>query len=275
MLWLLALIVLAVLAATAPQPSPDVPYRVRLKNVRLVAAGYPVGGPDTTANPLGEWAGIYYFTLWQKDSGRDGLPIWEVVNRQFTIEPLAIAEALAADPLFDCSVHTTPAVCRRWVKALEHGAGRRGRTLLWNAHVTALAHALEVHRDELAATGVQQAELRFWRGRTCLVFQLQRVGFPMIAESIRPIIGELEPQCSPLGSAGCRVRDLEPLERRAYVRMMLRWGATPERLERCAAGSWQPRSRRFLAAAAGSTTRGARAATADRRGALARTSDRR
>jgi hypothetical protein len=215
----------------------EIPYPERLLRVQALSEEFKLRGPAPTQNSLGSWAGIYYFTQWQLDSGRDHLLIWELINQEFTIKPFELAQELSLDPDLECEHRPSPQVCEKWLRLFRESrrqpGSRKGERWLWNSHMAALTDSILRHREELEQAPMPEEERRFWRGRTCTIYGLNRINYPTSAEFIIPIVKNLEPPCAPLGAAHCQVEDLRPLERRRYVQQMIKLGWERSSLDRC------------------------------------------
>jgi hypothetical protein len=216
----LALVAAAVVAAAgsaaALAASADPPYAKRLQILEALAARYP-GGVETGAllGKYGLWAGIVVQTTWQKNSRRDRIPLWSIVNRHLSVEPSGYAALLEkagprADPRALCASSRPPDVCEAWMRYLI-GAKQGLPTptllqLLWHAHTTAIAYALRSQRQQFDGVRTTTLERNFWGSWIEIVFLLEAARFPTDALTSVRASRLLMPPCSPLGVPGCRLR---------------------------------------------------------------------
>jgi hypothetical protein len=203
------------LAATAS----DTPYAKRLQILEALAARYP--GRVEPSQPLGKyglWAGILVQTTWQRDSHRDRIPLWSLMNQHLSVEPTTYATELerargVRDPQALCasSPSTSPAgVCEAWMRYLIGAKqGLPAPTLLrllWRAHTTAIAYALGAQRQAFERVRTTTLERNFWGGWVEIVFLLDAAHFPTDAVTSVRASKLLMPPCSPLGTPGCQLR---------------------------------------------------------------------
>jgi hypothetical protein len=198
-----------------------IPYPVRFSLVEQLSKKYPLHfGKDAK----GYWAGIYYFSKWQYNSGRDVLPIWEKVNRSFTVNPYLISlfsKDSAEIPFINKAVEAD------WNKVFDKNRNqRKDLKILWTAHANALADGMQRMEKELDSLHVPEEEIRFWRGRVKVIFFLSRVNFPTIKNVVVPIINLLEPRCSPIGCKDCKVNNMNSGVRESYLRLLMWLGKT-------------------------------------------------
>jgi hypothetical protein len=206
-------------------------YQERLKLTEGLAVEYP--GDVSPGDALGEfglWAGIIVQTRWQEESGRDELPLWNLINVALSVEPSRYAAELTdepsdADPTALCSAsaygrdHPTRAsdgpdvdrsdVCEAWMRYfaahLEGATTADLQELLWNAHTAAIVHGVREHRAEIEAAAVPDLERNFWASWFELVFLLDAVDFSTAGAASVPASAVLMPRCAPLGDPGCEL----------------------------------------------------------------------
>lgn len=198
-----------------------IPYHSRLLMVEQLSKQYALpAGKDEK----GYWSGIYYFSKWQFDSGRDLLPIWERVNRSFTMNPYLLSQFLKKDSAFTV-LPMHPGVKAKWNKIFTQEARKKQcLQLLWKAHAAALAEGMQNMEKEVENLDIPEDEIRFWRGRVKVIFFLGNLNFPTVKKFIVPIINVLEPPCSPLGLPGCEIRDMNTGIRKLYVQLLRHLG---------------------------------------------------
>lgn len=164
---------------------------------------------------LGLFAGVYLQTRWQRDSGRDEVPHWSLVNQGLTLgahayaleyladpdQPPAESAYVRAHPTRDpaCAPVTQADTCRAWkayFRAAMAGARKSElRRLLWRAHTTTIRHALWQYEAELARADVPAAEVRFWRTWINVVFGMERPAPPTTDVVLRPLLALAMPGC--------------------------------------------------------------------------------
>lgn len=226
----------------------DESYEIRLSAVRKIAQRFPglidVAGHEHRG--LGLWAGIYLQTKWQKESGRERLHLWHVVNANLTLVPLAYCEEYLLDPALahDESpyVRSHPAhdvTCRAWknyFKAQDEALSlrrskrrsERAKGLLrmrfsvprkfWRAHNASIAQAFWQHHDEFTASPLPKEELAFWSGWIRLLIFCEKISPPTTDLVLMPFLNAVMPPTSPLGE-DWRIKD-QPLFRRTFLKMV-------------------------------------------------------
>jgi len=185
-------------------------YDQRLQAVRELGRMFPgyQSRLGYTNRRLGLFAGIYLQTRWQRNTGRDEVPHWSLVNQGLTLaahayalEYLAEPDArdedsryVAAHPTRDAARApvTQVDVCRAW-KAYFHAAATGARKaelrrLLWRAHTIAIRHAVWHFEPELARADVPAAEVGFWRRWVTLVLGMERPAPPTTDLVLRPLL---------------------------------------------------------------------------------------
>src|SRR5947209_18012994 len=95
---LLGLGMLVAVAAACGGMQGGVPYSARIQRAEALARRYP-----GASGRYGLWAGIIVQTRWQRDSGRDRIPLWSLVNFELSVAPSR------------CASHRSPA-CRAWIR---------------------------------------------------------------------------------------------------------------------------------------------------------------
>ena len=209
-------VVVAAAAAGVALPDSAQPYAQRLQILEALSARYP--GQVERGSPLGRfglWAGIVVQTTWQKDSGRDRIALWSLVNRHLSVEPSMYAALLEKagsnrDPRSLCATTRPADVCEGWLRYLI--SARQGLPaptllrLLWQAHTAAIVYGLRSQRHLLDRVRTTTLERNFWGSWIEIVFLLEAERFPTDATTSMRASKLLMPPCSPLGSPGCRLR---------------------------------------------------------------------
>jgi hypothetical protein len=196
----------------------DTPYAKRLQILEALATRYP--GHLEPSQPLGKyglWAGILVQTTWQKNSHRDRIPLWSIMNQHLSVEPTTYATELelagkVRDPHVLCASRPSAnsTVCEAWMRYLigaKQGlAAPTLLRLLWHAHTTAIVYALRTQRQAFDRVRTTTLERRFWASWIEIVFLLEASQFPTDAATSVRASRLLMPPCSPLGTPGCRLR---------------------------------------------------------------------
>ena len=221
-------------SSSVPVPDPEriVSYDERLDLALALGARHP--GKVAPGAPLAEyglWAGIFVQSSWQKDSGREDNPLWNLMNASLTVEPsIYAAELEAAAPGADAEAlcgssayvlaHPTPAVpgpsidradqCEAWMRYFLGGSQGLPATtlqsLMWDAHSASLMHTARVDREALDRAGAQAPlEYNFWTSWMELTILLDAIDFPTSGAETAPVARDLMPRCSPLGAPGCQL----------------------------------------------------------------------
>jgi hypothetical protein len=219
-------------SASAPDRDRIVSYDERLGLVEALGARYP--GKVTPGAILAEdglWAGIFVQSRWQRDSGREDAPLWNLLNASLTVEPsIYAAELQAAAPGADAGAlcgssayvlaHPTPAVpgpsidradqCEAWMGYFL--GSRQGlpattlQSLIWDAHTASIMHTARVDREALDRAGAgAPLEYNFWAGWMEITILLDAIDFPTSGAETLPVARDLMPPCSPLGTPGCQL----------------------------------------------------------------------
>jgi hypothetical protein len=168
-------------------------------------------------------------TKWQYDSGRDEIPLWNLVNFGLAVEPAAYAAERARakgarDPATLCAAsafvkaNPTPltvgpavdrtAVCEAWMRffdAEQQGAPSADlQRLEWEAHTAAVVHSLRVYGGAFERPDAStELERNFWSSWSELVIVLGAMNYPTDGASTQRVSKVIMPPCSPLGGAGC------------------------------------------------------------------------
>jgi hypothetical protein len=226
-------------SASAPDRDRIVSYDERLDLVEALGARYPGKvAPGAILAEDGLWAGIFVQSRWQRDSGRENVPLWNLLNASLTVEPsIYAAELEAAAPGADAEAlcgssayvlaHPTPAVpgpsidrtsqCEAWMRYFL--GSRQGlpattlQSLIWDAHTASLMHTARVDREALDRAGAgAPLEYNFWASWMEITILLDAIDFPTSGAETAPVARDLMPPCSPLGTPGCQltVADLGP-----------------------------------------------------------------
>jgi hypothetical protein len=205
--------------AAAAATGGDTPYAKRLQILEALAARYP--GHVDPSQPLGRygfWAGIVVQTTWQKDSHRDRIPLWSLMNQHLSVEPTTYATELeragrVRDPHALCMSSPSKSlagVCEAWMRYLigaEQGLPAPTLLrLLWRAHTTAIVYALDTQRQAFDRVRTTTLERNFWGSWIEIVFLLEAARFPTDAVTSVRASKLLMPPCSPLGAPGCQLR---------------------------------------------------------------------
>jgi len=211
----LAVVVVVAAGGVALADSADPPYAKRLQILEALAARYP--GHVERGSPIGRyglWAGIVMQTTWQKNSGRDRIGLWSLVNRHLSVEPSTYAGLLEKagsnrDPRVLCASTHPADVCEAWLRYLV--AAKQGLPaptllrLLWHAHTTAIVYGLRAQRQLFDRVRTTTLERNFWGSWIEIVFLLEAAHFPTDAATSVRASKLLMPPCSPLGTPGCRL----------------------------------------------------------------------
>jgi len=198
---------------------PDYEERLRaIQEVALELPGFtvPIGRQE---QELGLWAGIFIQTTWQRDSGRDLLPVWHLINEKLTLEPKRYFDEYQKNRMqIDASdIHTegpvTEAHARsawmNYFRTAEHWKHTATRLpffiekydlsrKMWCAHTTAMRWGLTQHRQTLRAQDVPLAERSFWRGWVRFVLWHEKIAPPTVDFVMRPFLTRTMPMHSPL-----------------------------------------------------------------------------
>lgn len=228
--------VLAVAAALPMNASAGTSsYDERLARLAALGSRFPGDAP-----PPGLFGGLIVQTRWQRDSGRDDVPLWSIVNDSLTNQPADIAArydaAAARDRSHVCDGEPAGApagpvdACRAWVAYFgasdAYRAGeplpfvRRGiatyhrphdvlQSLLWSAHSTSIAARVAERRADLeaGARGVP-VEFRFWANWIDVVYAVEAANVPSSLPPDTQTTGTFLPGCAPLGTPGCDLGSL-------------------------------------------------------------------
>ncbi len=180
---------LVAVAAACGGTQVGVPYSARIQRAEALARRYP-GAPGR----YGLWAGIIVQTHWQRDSRRDRIPLWSLVNFELSVAPSS------------CASHRSSA-CRAWIRYFRaERQGLRGPALqrvIWSAHTAAIVDGLRTNRRTLAGTRTTTLERNFWASWIEVVFVLAALNFPTDSAAAVPASNLLMPRCSPLGARAC------------------------------------------------------------------------
>jgi hypothetical protein len=207
-------------------------YEERLRAIREVARRFP-GRADADCG-LGLWAGVYLQTKWQKDSGREDLRVWNLVNANLTVAPLAYAReysrnsALKPNELsgakvwkdfFGCQ-DSAAALCRSDRRADRIRGILRMRFIVprkfWRAHNASIALAVREHFEIFRDAPPPKEELAFWSGWIRFLVFCEMISPPTTDFVLRRFLTAAMPPTSPLGGAGDRIQD-QPLLRRVFL----------------------------------------------------------
>ena len=186
---LLGLGMLVAVTAACGGTQGRVSYSARIQKAEALARRYP-GAPGR----YGLWAGIIVQTRWQRDSRRDRIPLWSLVNFELSVAPSS------------CASLRSPA-CRAWIRYFRaERQGLRGPALqrvIWSAHTAAIVDGLRANRRALAGTRTTTLERNFWASWIEVVFVLAALNFPTDSAAAVPASNLLMPRCSPLGARAC------------------------------------------------------------------------
>lgn len=207
-------------------------YDCRLDAVRRLGELFPGyrSGLGHEHRRLGLFAGIYLQTRWQRNTGRDALPHWFLVNQGLTLAAYAYALEYLADPDQPCARSryvgdhptrdaanapvTQVDTCRAWKAYFRAATARRPRSelrrLLWRAHTTSIRHALWQYEAEFDRADVPASELTFWRVWIKVVLAMERPAPATTDWVLGPLLSLSMPAGAPLGSSR-RGRRMRPL----------------------------------------------------------------
>ena len=248
---LILLFSLTVQAAGIPTRSPhagtiQLPYEDRLQNLLEMAEVVPgYSEMSFQGRNLGALGGLYVQTEWQLKTGRNNIPAWRYFNFHLVVEPHTFFQDYLKDgPKDACSKYRTEVIhknkisreraCRAWVRyfaftdnrihldeptlALKHKANE----ILWKAHDVAIDHALQKY-PRVFTDMVNPVERDYLKGWFKFVHVLAKTDMPTSELFIRLLAKPSSPQCAPLGTPGCELKDL-PVSSRIFVKQMIEFG---------------------------------------------------
>jgi hypothetical protein len=231
---LLVLIVAVATALSVPAVSvgaAELTYPQRLTVAKRLARQY--SGDATPGSPLaryGLWAATIVQTDWEQHSGRDEIPLWNLVNFGLSVEPSAYATERShakgtKDPTVLCAssafVRENPTpptavgpavdretVCRDWMEVFdteERGAANAElQRALWRADADSIVHSLRVYGGAFERPDVStEQERNFWASWIQLRFVLGAMNYPTDGAGVQAVLKTVMPPCAPIGGAGC------------------------------------------------------------------------